>query len=74
MNSYSAIMLGAGIDARMHYGKLENLAAQAQGFKGSRFLSNYMSLDGSQGFLKMESSPMFGLHTPEGVVCATVKS
>lgn len=70
MPDNTVLLLSTEMDARMHYGKIENFLAEQ--FEAKRFPNRYENPNGKQRFVSLESGPMFGLHQPDCVIAVTV--
>jgi hypothetical protein len=70
LDSHRVILTNTEMDCRRHYGKIENLLCS--GFRGKRFVNQWMENDGSTGHMSIESAPLIGLHEPSAVVSALV--
>lgn len=65
----TCIMTSTSADWRMHYGMIENMLEGD--YEGESFPLIGMDNKGKNGWVSLESAPMFGLHQPDAVVCLT---
>ena len=56
----------------LEYGKISNMQAKANGFRGRRFPNRWMEPDGSAEYVTLESAPMIHLREPRAFVRAHV--
>ena len=66
MNDNTIILTSREMDTRFHYAKIENF--KTGDFRGQRFPNHWETEDGKNRYMTMESSPLVGLHQPDGVV------
>lgn len=64
------VMLARSMRAEFHYGPIENLKHGTM--VAANFPYIYEDETGKSGHVCLESAPLFGLHQPDAVVCATV--
>lgn len=70
IDPWKVVFVSYGADLRFHYGMIENF--NCPGFIGKRFPSDWIEQGGKKRAISMESSPLFGFHQTNAVVCATV--
>lgn len=71
LDASKVILASRAADFRMHYGPIENLKHGTM--VAERFPFMYEDNNGKAGHIVLESSPLFGMHQPDAVVCATIK-
>ena len=62
----TAILTSTSADFRMHYGMIPNL--KQGNFEGQEFPMIGIDSKGKNGWVSLESAPMFGMHQPDAVV------